>query len=134
MKKIIFLFGITLSIIGISCSSIQNNLYHETWYFQNDTINSTFEINTIDTTTFSDYINVILKEIRRSNYYFVLIEKEEFSIEDFEGKIIGLQLSKLPCNFPLKLKPRSKIDIVSSGKTILWIKNRVVVDAFQIID
>lgn len=134
MKKIIFLFGIALSIIGYSCSSIQNNRYHETWYFQNDTIISTFEMKTIDTTTFSYYTNIILKEIRRSNYYFVLIEKDNFSIEDFREKIISLKLNKLPCNFPLRLKPRSQIDIVFSGETILWIKNRVVVDAFEIID
>ena len=139
MKKIILLIGFLLCIVCYSCSSSQTNLYLETWYSQDDTISSTFEIIDIDSISFLDYNNIILKGIDEPNYYFVLIEIERFTIETFRRNTLKLKLVKLPCNYPLMLKSRmSRIDIIfydkSVGATILWIKNRVVVDAFQIID
>jgi len=134
MKKVNYLFIFFLTFMVYSCVSNSNAIYFETWYSQKDTISSNFEIKDIDTTVFLDYNYLILKNIEEPSNYFVIIEKKLFSMKTFKEKLIKLKLSKLPCNYPLRLKPRSKIDIVISpgGKTILWFQNRVVVDAFEI--
>ena len=136
MKKSNFILVLFFIVSFYSCNSSSNSVYLETWYSQKDTIESSFEIKQIDTTVFLDYNYLILKDVEAPINYFVILNKGEFSMNSFKKRYIKLKLSKLPCNFPLSLPPRSVFDIIVSpgGRAVLWIQNRVVVDAFKIIE
>lgn len=131
--KIIFFFSLFCAVSIYSCSSSKNTF--EVWYSEKDTVKGQFEIEVLDTTFFLSYNYVILKDKNYENY-FILVDKKKYKPENFKSKYQTLQIKKLPCNMEVLPSRRNNVDLIfNRGITgILWIKNRITVDAFEIIE